>query len=261
MDAADADELFLTGLRDQLAARGCDAGIDEGCVTSGYESLHFHRGETQAAELDGTVLVSMEVNAILRHPVHGEELVSDLITDRASSLEGAYAACVASYASVTLPPLLGLFGHPIEPGPIENLTTMTDGVPTNWRVLSGELQIQGDRTGEVAAFLDETPAFALGLDTLCGYFHEHRLHWCKLFGKEGDGFERIFGMSLDGGIPEGGEGELAAKWAVADSAGPYQWRQFFVMYPDGEPEPEMVGKLEKHEAEQDRPRRRFLRRR
>jgi hypothetical protein len=164
-------------MREQgLSPRRLPDGID-----SGYRRLDVHRTNAHvlAIEDSETRFASVEIKAVLDHPVHGSTEILDLVTLEGDSAESVLERCAETWMAVAFPALRSLFDAAPAPGtasvPLSSFTPAT-GKTIRWQAYSGLLQILDDADGRVAQFLARQPPIALVLDTLSGFLALPELH-------------------------------------------------------------------------------------
>ena len=228
-------------------------------IATGHNRLELYRQETQVVKfhLDEPpghgFFGSLEVKVVLAPPLLGEFELSDRITQRGPSLEGALAACANTFMDVTFPPLEALFTGRLPDGPgtaMLTLTSFTTGRDRaiKWDGLLGQLQTLNDPDGKARERLKTTPPITLMLDTLTAYLAEPRLHWCKLYGGNTPAAGLVFGCAIDGQKSAQGEAEMASKFGDG-LPGDWEFRQFLVLRPAGDADPATTADLRARTAE------------
>ena len=228
-------------------------------IATGHDRLELYRHEAQVAEY--TVdrppghgfLASLEVRATLSVPSLGVFMVSDLITRRGPSMEGALQACAETFMDVTFPPLEALFTGERPEGLGTGTVTLTSfsielDRAIKWNVILGPLQVLSDPDGLVRERLKVRPPFTLVLDALTGHLSRPELHWCKLFGANTAAAGVAFGCAVDGHKSEQGEAEMSGKFGEPP-AGDWEFRQFVVVHPAGDADPATTADLRARAAE------------
>jgi hypothetical protein len=214
-------------------------------IATGHDRLELYRQQTQVAKFELNeppghgFIGSIEIKIVLEPPSLGEFAVTDLVTQRGPSLEGALELCANTFMDVTFPPLETLFTGKRPEGPGTGTLTLdsfTVGLDRaiKWDVVLGQLQVLNDSDGQARVRLNSQPPFTLMLDTLTGYLCEPRLHWCKLYGANTPVGGLIFGCSIDGRKSAEGEAEMAHKFGEPPPPpGQWEFRQFIVIRPVG----------------------------
>jgi hypothetical protein len=244
---------------ERLRQRGLSPSAVGQGIATGYDRLELYRQETQVAEyeIDGAVghgfLASMEVKVAIAAPSLGEHEVLELITQHGESLESALANCANTFMDVTLPPLEALFTNIKPTGPGTGKVTLTSYSPgldrgIKWDVILGQLQILNDADGSLSERLKEKLPVTLMLNTLTGFLHEPRLHWCKLYGAMTAKAGLTFGCAIDGQKCADGEAEMAERFG-GPLPGDWEFRQFMVVRSIGDADEEMTKKLRAMYAE------------
>jgi hypothetical protein len=228
----------------RLQALGLRPKRDEGCIDTGYDYFHLHRSETQvlSVEEEPVFFASLEMNAVLKSPFFGEVVIPELVTMTGDSPETALERCAQTYMDVSFPAMQALFDStvPSAQTPIK-LVSYTDGQELNWQVFTGQLQVLNEAHQLLEPFPGTVPPIALVLDTVSGFLAEPRLHWCKLYGAQNEQRELQFGCAIDGRKAPQAEAEMAEKFQLkAPVAGSWEFRQFLVMLPGGEPDAELA---------------------
>jgi hypothetical protein len=132
------------------------------------------------------------------------------------------------------------------------MTSMTDGVATEWDLITGAASIGGDRRDLIVAAVDDL-ALAQGIvDSITGALAEPRPHWFKLFLVRAEDGRLIGDMKIDGvavGITESFE---SPQWPT----GSMVVRQFGLVRPAGRnPDPAQIEFLKPADAAPSTPRR------
>jgi hypothetical protein len=243
----------------RLRQRGLSPSRVGDSIATGLDALEIRRQETQCAEFDTDAtgngfIASVEVRAWVEAPDLGAHEIHDLVTQRGPSLEGALEACANTFMDVTFPPLETLFTGRRPTGPGTGKVTLTSYTPRlgrgyAWDVILGPLQVLDDEGGAVRERLREKPPLTLALDNLIGHLAEPRLHWCKLVGGTNHPNPGLtFGCSVSGQKDRHAEAEMAEKFGEP-IPGPWQFRQFLVIRPTGEADPETTAELKARAAE------------
>jgi hypothetical protein len=231
----------------------------ENGIATGLERLELHRQETEVAEyeIEGPVghgyLASLEVRIVVAQPSFGEHEVLERITQRGASLEDALATCANTFMDVTFPPLEALFTGNRPTGAGTGKVTLSSYSPDlnrgiKWDVILGPLQVLNDADGSVSERLKEKLPVTLMLNTLTGFLHEPRLHWCKLYGAMTAKAGLMFGCAIDGQKCPDGEAEMAERFG-GPMPGDWEFRQFMVVRPMGDADEETTAKLRAMYAE------------
>lgn len=238
---------------ERLRERGLSPSPVGDGIATGYDRLELFRQQTEVAEyeIEGSLetgyMASVEVKVVVAEPALGEHEVRELITQRGSSLENALETCANTFMDVTFPPLETLFTGIKPTGPGTGKVTVSSYSPVldrgiKWDVILGPLQILNDADGKVRERLKEQLPVSLMFNTLTGFLHEPRLHWCKLYGGTKAEAGLTFGCAIDGQKCPDGEAEMAENFG-RPMLGDWEFRQFMAIRPVGDADEATTAKL------------------
>lgn len=229
----------------------------DGCINTGYDYFHIHRGEVQVLEFEDTQLyfASVEFKAILKSPLIGDVVILDLVTTQATSVEQVLQQCANYYMDVTFPAIQALFDERfVKKEQILTISSYTQdkGLMIKWKAITGELQILNDPDSKLKEYFKQQYPLALVFDTITGYLSQSRLHWCKVYigNKKAKGV--IIGCSIDGQKSLEAEEEIKEKFHFYNNDDEWECRLFVTIRPDGKPEEKMVKTLQNLTNKEDK---------